>query len=235
MKMMDEGFLPGYYSKLVAEYAVNEHAAWRKIFDMFGAPAAIDMLKNIPNLPHPNAKIGDEIHAAVNVRLDQGAGAEVELTTITAKRMYRQFNAMLDDVKPKDVMSEYTVWSYQHGYAGTGDLMWRVGRDNWVIDLKSGTRLYPKTAMQVAAAAHADVFIDASGNEVPVPKIHRYGGMHVRPMSIRLYEFYEQEWAWRAFLACKELFDWVRFAKEATMPEDAAPVLEYKASIKGIK
>lgn len=222
LKQWDEGFLPGYYSRLVAEHAVNNLDAVRETVKKFGAQVAIGVLKGVPNQPHPAGPIGDEVHAAIDAFHRE---TEIpELTTITARRMFARYKGFIAEHKPEIIRSEFTVWSYKHGYAGTGDLLWRFRDETWVVDTKTGSRVYPKVAMQCAALAKGDVIIDAEGNEYKMHDVDKIGVLHVRPMSARLYELQHADIAFQAFLGLKAVFDWVRFGKEAAVP--ALPLLE---------
>lgn len=239
MKMLDEGFLPGYHSKLVAEYAVENIEEVQGLIAKVSPEAAISMLRDVPHKPHPNSAIGDEVHSAVeqHVRKLQGLPYKApKLSTITAKRMLAQWLAFVEQEKPKIHYCEYNVWSYEHGYAGTGDLFMEVRGELRIVDLKSGTRIYPKVGMQTAAAKRAQSLITSAGDEIAMPAASRTSVLHIRPMSIRLYDIDHEEENWRAFLACRELFRWVQMAGSEESPVlPAAPSVEVKASVKGIK
>lgn len=207
--MMDKKFLPAFYAKLVAEHAVANLETIRYQAETFGPEVAIGSLKTVPNMPNRNASIGDEIHAAIDSYV-QGVPV-TEFATSTAEAMYRQWLGFIRDTPIDIVRSEFTVWSYKHGYAGTGDLMWRHAGKLWIVDTKSGNRVYPEVAMQTSALAHADVILDSDGNESEMPASDFQGVMHIRPRSVRLYRLDRTDEAFETFLACKRLFDWKRF------------------------
>lgn len=222
---LDEKFLPSFYSKLVAEHAVNNLGALNYSVEKFGPQISINALKAVPNRPNPAAAIGDEVHNAIDEFCTTGAiTPEENFATLTASRMYRQFLAFMKAEKPEVIASEFTVWSYRFGYAGTGDLMWRWRDAVWIVDTKTGNRVYPKVAMQCAALANADVIISDTGQELEVPKADKLGVFHVRPRSARLYELQNADEAFKAFVGLKAAFDWVRFYKPLTVP--ATPVAE---------
>ncbi len=211
MKMMDEGFLPNYYAKQVAEFAADNLDTLVERTKQFGRDTVFGELKAIPHRVHPNGPIGDEVHDAID---DHTNGRPINpLTTITAQRMFAQWLNFREQYKPEIVRTEFTVWSYKHGYAGTGDLMWRKDGELWIIDAKTGTRIQPKVAMQDAAIQHGDVILadDEQGTEEPMPWIENLGVLHIRPRSVRLFRLERTEEAWDAFLACKTLFDWKRW------------------------
>lgn len=222
--MMDEGFLPGYYSRLVAEYAVDNFSQLKFTADRFGRDLAVGQLKAVPNRPHPNAAIGDEVHAAID---DYHHGVKIEddrWDTITAKHTFAQYMAFAETHRPEVLRTEFTVWSYKHGYAGSGDLLLRLDNNLWVVDSKTGTKAREKVALQNSALAHGDVIIEEDGTESPMPPVDKLGVLHIRPRSCKLYELQHTEAAFTAFLALKTVFDWTRFEKQSTIP--AVPYLE---------
>lgn len=214
IKMMDEGFLPGYHGKLIAEYAIENLDSLKAL----PPEDAVAKLRSIPDEPHPNADIGTNVHAMIDA-FHQGRPVP-EGKTITARRMYAQYLHFLSEAKPEVIRTEYTVWSYEHGYAGTGDMLWRFRGLPTVVDFKSGNAIYPKVAMQCAAIQNADVILNEDGTESEMPSTSGLQVVHIRPMSIKLYELSREREAWLAFLACKRLFDWVRFDREFTIPAE---------------
>lgn len=213
--IMDKKFLPPYYAKLVAEYATTHIDEIKSLVDRFGAQTAAGSLKAIVNRPNPAAEIGDQVHEAIDCFIK---GTEIpELTSITAARMFDQFKHFMDEFKPKVIRSEYTVWSYEYGYAGTGDLLFQLDTGYWVVDTKTGSRIHPEVAMQTAAIGNADVILESDGTETPMIPISRYGVLHVRPMSVKFHELDHTGEAFEAFLGLKRVFDWKRYEYEQTI------------------
>lgn len=216
--VMDEGFLPGYYARLVAEYAVENLSGLNYQVAKFGPEIATNALKAIPSRPNPASAIGDEVHDAIDLFCHGEIKPYEDFATPTARNMFRQWRHFYDSARPEIIASEFTVWSYKHGYAGTGDLMVRWRDDAWIWDTKTGNRIYAKTAMQCAALANADVILTDDGRELPMPKTDKIGVLHVRPMSVKLYELQHPFAAFDAFLGLKRAFDWRRFWKDTSVP-----------------
>lgn len=229
LSVMDEGFLPEYYAKLVAEHAVQNFGSIRFMAEKFGVQTAVNALKAIPSRPNPAAAIGDEVHAAIDV-LHTTDVITTEFATTTARQMFAQYRHFVSEERPVILASEFTVWSYDHGYAGTGDLLWAWRDCVWVIDTKTGTRCYPKVGMQCAALANGDVILDDQGNEHPVPRAGKLGVLHIRPRSCKLYELQHVDEAFQAFLGLKACFDWRRFCKDSTIPEAPVSRTEFRAA-----
>lgn len=210
--MMHKSFLAPWYAKLVAEYAVTNMDALRYQVERFGPEVAIGSLKAVPSAPNVNAAIGDEIHAAIDDWCQLGHLPEThQFSTTTAAQMFAQWLHFADSHPMRIIRSEFTVWSYEFGYAGTGDLMWQADDGYWIVDAKSGNRVYPEVALQTSALAHADVILDANGNEHVMPVTQVQGVMHIRPRSVKLHRLEKTDQAWETFLACKRIFDWKRF------------------------
>lgn len=203
---INEGFLPGYYAKLVAEYAVDNPGQIQDNIDKFGRDTAVGTLKAVVNRPHPAAAVGDEVHNAIDSLLK---GHEpIPFSTTTAQQMFDQFCWFMEQHQPEVIRSEYTVWSYEHGYAGTGDLMWYDQGKICIVDTKTGSSVRPKVALQCAAIANADVILDPSGMEIPIDWESELYVLHVRPRAVKLHKIENKELAWETFLAAKKIFDW---------------------------
>lgn len=144
-----------------------------------------------------------------------------------ARQMFRQFGGFLDRYKPKWVASEFTVWSDKHGYAGTADWAAYIGPALVLGDNKTGSGVYPDTAMQLAALGNADYILEPDGTEKELPKFERYAISHIRPRFSRLIPVeHTDEW-FRAFLGLKTLFDTVINYEDSTLM--FAPKIEVRA------
>ena len=227
MKVLDEGFLPGLYAKKVAEYVVDNLDSVAYWQETFGRSVAIGNLKAVPDRPHPNAAIGDEVHEAIDCLLSGGVVFPQAFGTITAKRMFASFKGFMELHQPKHVRSEATVWNYTHGYAGTTDLLWDIPELGGLglVDMKTGVRIWGKTGMQCAALAHGESLLAPDGAEGKMPEIKWQGILHVRPMSAKLYVLEHTDENFQAFLACLTLFNWQRLTRDTVIP--TRPVLAY--------
>jgi hypothetical protein len=224
--MKAKEFLPPLYARKVAEYVVNNLDAVKYSIDRFGPDVAKGSLKAVAEQREVNgpSDIGDEVHAAID-GFCRGEDYPESFSTNTAKAMYDQWVHFAFEYFNMDrafiLRSEFTVWSYEYGYAGTGDLLFEKDGETWLVDTKTGTRVYPEVALQTAALANADVILDADGNEHPMPLVHKLGVLHVRPRSVKLYELGNADEAFKTFLACKQLFDWKRFGSQGVLGDPA--------------
>lgn len=111
--------------------------------------------------------------------------------------------------KPEDMLSEFKVYSHEHHYGGTADLLCRIQGEWWLLDIKTGEGLYPEHALQLAALANAE-FIGWPGEmrRKRLPDIKHFGIVHVRPEQARLREVPVTDADWRGFLFARGLFNW---------------------------
>ena len=83
------------------------------------------------------------------------------------------------------IFVEIVVVSYRYGYAGTLDLIAELTtpageRETWLLDIKTGEKgVYPETALQLAAYRFADYYLDADGNEQPMPSVEGTAAIHI--------------------------------------------------------
>jgi hypothetical protein len=136
------------------------------------------------------------------------APEDLDSANLTAKRMWKQFTYMDSHYQVDWLVSEFTVWSEKHEYAGTGDWIARIGDSIVYGDTKTGNGVYPEVAMQVAAGAAADYALDGDGNEYQLPKADRFAVLHVRPTFTKLSPLSGIPGAFKAFLGLRVLFEW---------------------------
>lgn len=62
---------------------------------------------------------------------------------------YRDF---LDEVRPKLLAQEIT--SFGDVYAGTADKIFRIGKEVWIVDLKTSQSIWPEHELQISSYSH---------------------------------------------------------------------------------
>lgn len=121
----------------------------------------------------------------------------------------RNLQVILDELKPQIIASEFSIWSYEHGYSGTADLLCKVDGKLVLVDLKTSKDVYSEMVLQLAAYRNADVIITGSGKEVRMPKVDECHIWHAPKVG-------DGRWArgrvddkdFRGFLAAKALYEW---------------------------
>ena len=143
----------------------------------------------------------------------------------TAKWMWNSYQTFVDYYHPKWVLSEFTVWSHEYGYAGTADWCGYITSPTTGVlsteltlgDTKTGKSAYPDMAMQLAAIAHADCIVLPDGTEQPLPEFKRFAILHVRPRFVELIPVEHIEEWWHAFIGLKMVFDTVNQCEDSTL------------------
>jgi len=90
----------------------------------------------------------------------------------------------LDEFAVKPVYVEFSIASYRHGYAGTGDIIAEIttaiGTRRLLMDIKTNrSGIFGETALQLAAYRYADVLLDGD-TEHEMPEVDGCAAIHVR-------------------------------------------------------
>ena len=155
-------------ARVTAEFAVAEQDTWSRM-----APdAAINYLKTEAGRQATRAAArGTEIHELAT-RIVAGHDVDVDETLIGVVNSYVQF---LKDWNPDPVAVEFSLLNRRWWYAGTGDLLAQLdGFGLALLDIKTGSGVYPETALQLAAYRHAEQ-IQIDGRLEPMPVVEFVG------------------------------------------------------------
>lgn len=181
-------FLIGWAAKKTAECAVEDHELIGAMLAKRGGERmAIDHLKGSRYRDSSlKADRGTIVHAAIESYLDgkplSRSDLEDRLEEARIPRtlwkgaagMVAAAMEFLFEQEPEVLHSEATVYSRQHGYAGTADLIvrMRVGKSTRpvVVDFKTSPRIYDETGLQLCAYSRADFVGHNDGTEEPLPK-----------------------------------------------------------------
>jgi hypothetical protein len=164
------------------------------------------------------ARRGTEVHG-YGERLVAGESVTPPDELLGHVEAYAQF---LDawDVQP--LYTESTVISYRYAYAGTFDLVASlrhptnpVTRVTWLLDIKtSRSGVFGEHALQLAAYRFADVLLDRSGDEQPMPLIDRCGVVHVRSDGAELIPVTADLLQYRTFLYSQQIAQFVETSRD---------------------
>lgn len=196
-------FLMYWAAKKVAEWAYDHRDAWRDL----PKDAAVDLLKRAHSrYTGKRADVGTAVHAAAEAHAS--GKPEPELS----EEEHGYFEGALrffKDHDPEILEVESTVYSRNHGYAGTPDLFLRLQGKVLVADWKTGKDIYPETALQLAAYAHGDFIGRDDGTEDPVPPAEL--GLGIRLTSDGDYQAYPllvTDEVLDMFLAAQKVHGW---------------------------
>lgn len=178
----------------------------------------VDLIKGAPfRKTGDSANVGNTVHDwidgyAKNYLENSGARdwepEELASAPLTARRMWNQFKHIDGYYQIEWMVSEFTVWSEAHQYAGTGDWIAKIGDSVIYGDTKTGNGVYPEVGMQVAAGASADYALDGNGEEYQLPIAERFAVLHVRPTYTRLSPLEGIPGCFKAFLGLRAVFEW---------------------------
>jgi len=104
---------------------------------------------------------------------------------------------------------ERPVASRAHRYAGRFDVVGSMAADRserWLIDFKTSSGVYGDTALQTAAYARAEFYLDDVGAERTMPHVDRIGVLHVQPDLAELYPLGDIDVAFAEFLAAQVIY-----------------------------
>lgn len=198
-------FLIGWAAKRTAECAVDDHdLVGAMLAKKGGERMAIDHLKGARYRDSSQkADRGTIVHAAVESYIDGKPVSKDELEeqlheARVPRTMWKAAAGMvagamqfLADQEPEVLRSEATVYSRDHGYAGTCDLLvkMRIGKStrHAIVDFKTSKAIYDETSLQLCAYSRANFIGLNDGTEVPMPKNVR-DGIAVRLMATGRYE-----------------------------------------------
>ena len=200
-------FLIPWAAKVTAEAAVDNIEIVAQMVAKGDQKGAIDYLKQSRNrIMGSKADRGTLVHAALEAYVEGKPIDDAQLAhdleeARVPKSMWRSTKGMIDGImlflqeeQPEILWSEATVFSREHEYAGTADLIAYVkigdSRLPAVLDVKTSKSIYDDTAMQLAAYARADFVGLDDGSEVPL--LEDGGsidhGIVIRPMASGRYE-----------------------------------------------
>lgn len=123
------------------------------------------------------ARRGTEVHN-LGEKLVHGTEVEVPEELTGHVDSYIRF---LDEWNPTPILVEAVVGHRTHKWMGTLDLVADMSNERWLLDLKTGrSGIFGETALQMAAYRHAEFYLDADGNEQPMPEVDRVGAIWIR-------------------------------------------------------
>lgn len=198
LKGIPKDALVPWAAKEVATYVVDNIFDVKRMLDSGGRYPTIDFLKSIPNQKRDTAAVrGTDVHALAEKYI---RGEEIEVDDVL--RPYVDgYAAFIKDWQPVSIHEEIVVASRKHGYAGTLDSIQDIPTlGTCLVDYKTGRGVYGETVLQVAAYRYAEVYLDAEGNEQPMPTVHRTFVLHIQPDTYDLVPIAADELAFENYL-----------------------------------
>jgi len=192
--------LPRWAAKMVAEQAWK----MRHSLDGLGEDEAVDVLKGSPwrnsgRAANRGTSVHDYLEAAAN-------GDPLPTLEGDAARYQKAADEFLSEWEPTFHRTEFTVFG--DGYAGTGDLMARMGGRLVLGDYKTSKALYPEIALQLAALRYAPTIAYDDESVYPMPEVDGCVGVLLTPDGVQVREIDAGPDAYKAFMACLAAWRW---------------------------
>jgi hypothetical protein len=155
-------------------------------------PAAIiDLVRFAPTRAWEGKSVrGDIVHDWIERRIKSGGteprDEEIDEADYRVRGTWESFREIENEYDIEWLLSETTVWSETHGYAGTLDFVAKVQGAVVLGDAKTGAGLWPEVGLQLSALHNADYALDDHGHQFDLPKIERHAALHLRPRLGRL-------------------------------------------------
>jgi hypothetical protein len=112
--------------------------------------------------------------------------------------------------KPVWVLNEATVFNHTVGYAGTMDLLFRIGDKHHLCDVKSGKGAYPDTAFQLEALARGEEVVTRDGTVTALPHVDQISILHLTPKVADWIQIRpdQRDRTWDGFRALANVQNW---------------------------
>lgn len=170
-----KGGLVPWATKACANEVLNR---WQELLDL-DPSARWEIVKTAPDRDRDEAaRRGTEVHTlARKILADEEVAVPEEL--IGHVDSYLKF---LDEWGVRELLVETSVASRHPRYCGTLDMVADLADGKrWLVDLKT-TRsgVYPENALQLAAYRYAEFYVDAAGDEQPMPAVDDTGVVWIR-------------------------------------------------------
>lgn len=214
LNMLPKPFLKAWAAKEVATTAVSaldgSGIDWlTPMVHGQGAAAAIEYLKKSPD--RNTRQAADTGTAAHGVFESIALGLPLGKLTPEMEIFARQYEALLGAIGDFEALrTEDTVWSEEHGYAGSFDLFASVqGEKCWIDNKTTRSGVHAEVALQLAAYRKADYLLDGeTGEQLIHPKGDRGLVFHVRPDGWAIYEVPIGDDVFEYFLTLRKVFTW---------------------------
>jgi hypothetical protein len=226
LSMLPKPFLQHWAAKMVAEFAVDNFGAYSALIMNGQRQAAIDLLKAAPRrYTTGRADIGTEVHDAFD-RLSKGE--TLGRVTADAEPYLKHFDQFVKDFQPTFLMTEETIFSDKHRYAGTFDWIAEIGGEVVVGDWKTTKATYAEVGLQLAAYRYADYVQRTDGNQVPLPKNISGGAVfHMSPEHYELIPMKCDEEVFDVFLALRNtVFEWDKTISKTVIGKPLTPIFK---------
>jgi hypothetical protein len=159
---------------------------------------------------------GTQIHQLA-IRHILGEEIEIPEPLTGHVEAYERFR---DEWQPVEKFGEVVVGNRKHRYMGTLDLVARLndGQD-WLLDWKTGSGIYPEAALQLAAYRYAEFYLDGKGEEQPMPEVDACGCIWLRADGYDLIPVQADPDVFHVFLYAQQVARFTQQPRDALIGE----------------
>ncbi len=197
LKIIDKPALMNWAAKQAAKAVLSDPA---KYDTPEKAAAAIYSISDVATTR------GSDVHKLAEIYADAYVQGKADEFT-SDNPYFPAIRAFFATMRPEVIYKEVRLVNMEHGYAGTADLIARVGPKTFVIDYKTGKAVYPEARLQVEAYRQATMLILQDGtriNQYPMAE----SGAVVLIKDDGTFSWTETTADYAAFLAAMILFFW---------------------------
>lgn len=199
-----EGFVP---KPQLINWTAREAGLWAQnnleILNQSPSTIAQNIRNNVFNSRDESAERGTRIHALVETILTQGNCDVAKEDSAEIKAMLEWLNAY----NPKVIACEAKIFHNVLRYGGTLDLLCEIDGETWLIDLKTGKKIYNEVALQLSAYENA-THIVLNGEVVPMVKVDKVGVLHLHGGELNFLEVFKDSRHWDLFETGYYFFQW---------------------------
>jgi hypothetical protein len=199
--------LVDWSARQAATYAVKER---QRLMFMDKQEAIDEIATTHKRVTELSSAVGTHVHECIESLIESG-----EVHNPWPEHM-RHFEAWRTVYKPEFLMSEATVYNRAVCYAGTFDILAKIGGVTTLIDVKTGKNIYPEVALQLAAYANGEFYgshdkVNDKWCEMQLPKIESAAVLHLRmtgwrfmtvdigPEVFQAFRHVNETWRWQAY------------------------------------
>lgn len=222
LNMLPKPFLKAWAAKVVAETAINNISSVVGL--AFSDPkGAIDYLKRSPDrFTRGAADMGTEAH---DIFEQIAKGNTPRRVHPDMEPFVSHFLEFVELCEPEFILLEETVWSDEHGYAGSFDALATLhgagagplqGKTLFMDWKTTRSGVHEEVALQLSGYRFADYIVRPDGARVPIPETDGAAVLHIRPEGWSLVPAEtdmvtigdNEVSVYAYFLALREVFDW---------------------------
>jgi hypothetical protein len=157
------------------------------------------------------ADFGSGIHSFIEASIKGWALPDLDEDSA---RVIDQFKRFSSEYQPIWLDSEFACFSDRFGYAGTADALVSIAGTEYILDFKTGKRVYPEVALQLSAYDNSDFIRSKEGATRGVKRLGKGLALQLRQDMYELSEIDIGKSTFDTFLSALDIFDWTHIQSD---------------------